>query len=233
MARTTSVALAFALLSWLPFKASAGDVFTGFQTDNQKDYFTYLGIRTSFPAQESAVQPFVQVFAAGLGYSFKVERQVRAASVQFTTPALGLKYTSGAWSFVGFTGPQFRWKQEDNGTGGRDKREDIGAYVQGESFYWHERGNLHLIFSYTDLDRFYWGRIRGKRLTYREEHSRYATSLGWDVTGMGNKDFHAALTGPLAELQVGRFFFLARGGYQYTATFRSGAYSGFEIYFPF
>jgi hypothetical protein len=233
LARTPLVALAFVLLSWLPFEAGAGDVFTGFQIDNKKEYFAYLGIRPPLSAQESAFLPFVQVFAAGLGYSFTVEGQVRDASAQFTTPALGLKYTSGAWSLVGLAGPQFRWKQEDNGRGGRDTREDIGAFVQGETFYWHDQGNVHAIFSYTALDRFYWGRIRGKVLTCRPENGGYAAYLGWDATGMGNKDFHAELTGPLAELQVGRFFFLVRGGYQYTATFRSGTYSGFEIYFPF
>jgi hypothetical protein len=50
---------------------------------------------------------------------------------------------------------------------------------------------------------------------------------------MGNADFRGVMTGPVGEVQVGHVFILARGGYQNNTTFHSGAYGGFEVYFPF
>jgi hypothetical protein len=50
---------------------------------------------------------------------------------------------------------------------------------------------------------------------------------------MGNADFRAIMTGPVVEVQVGKVFLLARGGYQNSNSFNSGTYGGFEIYFPF
>ena len=41
------------------------------------------------------------------------------------------------------------------------------------------------------------------------------------------------MTGPVGEIQVGTVFVLVRGDYQHNATFYSGSYGGFEIYFPF
>jgi len=50
---------------------------------------------------------------------------------------------------------------------------------------------------------------------------------------MGNAGFRDIMTGLIAEVQVNNVFSLVRGGYQHTTTFHSGAYGGFEIYFPF
>ena len=50
---------------------------------------------------------------------------------------------------------------------------------------------------------------------------------------MGNADFRGVMTGPVGEVQVGNVFVLVRGGCQHNTTFYSGAYGGFEIYFPF
>lgn len=50
---------------------------------------------------------------------------------------------------------------------------------------------------------------------------------------MGNADFKAILTEPVVEVQVGKVFLLASGGYQNSNSFTSGTCCGFEIYFPF
>jgi len=146
---------------------------------------------------------------------------------------LGIKVIQGPWNFIGFAGPQFRWKQEDRPTGGRTNENDVGVYLQGEAFHWHEKGTFHGIVSYTDLDNFVWSRLRATRLVHKSEQGCCSTYLGWDLAGMGNKDFYAIQTGPLVQVPVGRFYLTLKGGYQYTQTFHNGVYGGVELYFPF
>jgi len=234
MARTylsCGIAL-LAVLLW-PGAGMAGEAFTGYQIDNQGEYYSYLGVRTPITSGESNFQPFVQVMGAAFGYTFKDNGVKRDAEVQFATPSLGLKYLQGPWTYVGFAGPQFRWKQEDRLTGGRTDENDVGLYLQGEAFYWHEKGTFQAIVSYTDLDSFFWSRLRGTRLVHKSEEGCCSAYAGWDLAGMGNNDFYAVQTGPLVQVPVDRFYFTVKGGYQYTQTFHNGAYGGIELYFPF
>ena len=234
MARTHfvgSIIICVALL--VPAVVLGGDVFTGYQIDHQGQYYSYLGVRTPITSGTSSIQPFVQVLGAGLGYTFKDNGVKRDADVQFASPSLGIKYTRGTWDYIAFAGPQFRWKQEDRLTGGRTDEHDIGVYVQGEAFYWHEKGIFHAIASYTDLDNFVWSRVRGTRLVHKSEQGCCSTYLGWDLAGMGNKDFYAVQTGPLVQVPINRFILTLKGGYQYTQTFHNGMYGGVELYFPF
>ncbi len=225
------IALCVALL-W-PAIVAAGDVFTGYQIDNHNQYYSYLGVRTPLTSSQSSLQPFIQVMGGAFGYTFKDQGIKRDAEVQFASPALGLKYTQGTWTYIGFAGPQFRWKQEDQLIGGRTSENDVGVYVQGEAFYWHEKGTFHAIVNYTDLDDFVWSRVRATRLVHKSEQGCCSTYLGWDLTGMGNRQFYAVQTGPLVQVPIDRFYFTLRGGYQYTQTFHNGAYGGVELYFPF
>jgi Cellulose biosynthesis protein BcsS len=234
MARTQfSCGIAFCVALLWPGVVAAGDVFTGYQIDNEGEYYTYLGIRTPIMSEKSNLQPFIQVMGAGLGYTFKDNGTKRDAEVQFATPSLGLKYVLDQWNLIGFVGPQFRWKQEDLSTGGRSSKQDVGVYVQGEAFYWHEQGTFHAIASYTDLDSFVWSRLRGTRLVHKSEQGCCSVYLGGDLAGMGNNQFYAVQAGPVLQVPIGRFYFTVKGGYQYTETFRSGEYGGVELYFPF
>jgi len=201
--------------------------------DNQGQYYTYLGVRAPLTSGESNLQPFIQVMGAGLGYTFKDNGANRKAEVQFASPALGIKFIQGPWNFIGFAGPQFRWKQEDRQTGGRSDQNDVGVYLQGEAFYWHEKGTFHGIVSYTDLDSFVWSRLRATRLVHKSEEGCCSSYLGWDLAGMGNKDFYAIQTGPLAQVAIDQLYMTIKGGYQYTKVFQNGVYGGVELYFPF
>ena len=225
------IALCVALL-W-PGVVAAGDVFTGYQIDNQNQYYTYLGVRTPITSGESNLQPFIQVMGSGLGYTVRDNGAKRDAEVQFASPSLGLKYLQGQWTFIGFAGPQFRWKQEDRPSGGRSSEHDVGALVQGEAFYWHEQGTFHAIASYTDLDSFVWSRLRATRLAHKSEQGCCSTYLGWDLAGMGNNQFYAVQAGPLVQVPVDIFYLTLKGGYQYTQVFQNGVYGGVELYFPF
>lgn len=236
MARTDharSVILGLALLC--PSMTEAGDIFTGFQMDNHSQYYAYMGVRTPIPPTmaSSNLQPFVQFMGAGLGYSFKDGNIQRDAEVQFATPALGLKYTRRTWSLLGFAGPQFRWKQQDLSSGGRSRDHDIGFQVQGEAFYWYKQGMVHTIVSYTNLDRLIWSRVRATRLVYKPDQNCCSVYLGWDIAGMGNKDFYALQTGPILQVPINWFYLTFKGGYQYSQTFQNGGYGGFEVYVPF
>ena len=228
---TCGIVFCAALLS--PVLAMAGDVFTGFVYDNKGEYFSYLGARTPITSGESKFQPFIQVLGAGYKYTFIDNGVERDADVQFVTPSLGLKHDVGTWNFIGFAGPQFRWKQEDQLTGGRTDEYKTGVYAQTEAFYWHEEGTFHALVSYTNLDDFIWSRARGTRLVHKSDQGCCSVYLGGDLEGMGNTDFYAIRVGPLVQVPVDRFYFTVRGGYQYTQTFHNGYYGGFEVYFPF
>jgi hypothetical protein len=234
MARTQLVRLAILLLS--AFSSSqvfAGDIFTGYQNDHKGQYFSYLGVRAPLMKERDGFQPFLQVFGSGLGYTFKDNGQERDANLQSVTPSLGLKYTVRSWTWIGMAGPQFRWKQEEPRTGPRTHEQEVGGYVQLEALRWHEQGTFHAIASYTDLDGFFFGRLRGTRLVHESGKGCCSTYLGWDLAGMGNKDFYAVQTGPLVQVPVDRFYLTLKGGYQYTQTFHNGVYGGVELYVPF
>ncbi len=233
MARITLLLLATFILTCLPLVSEAGDVFTGFQIDNKSQYFGYLGVRTPILRTSGGPDLFVQGMTAGLGYSFKTNGQLLDANVQFIVPSLGIFKTLGGWALSALAGPQLRRIEEQRLNASSTTTYQAGVYGQLEAFYWHEKWNLHAIGSYADLDNFFWSRLRGKVLAYKPEKSCCATYVGWDVTGMGNANFREVMTGPVVEVQVGKVFLLARGGYQNSNSFNSGTYGGFEIYFPF
>ena len=233
MIQWTILILAACALMLFPVSSQAGDVFTGFQIDNKNQYFSYLGVRTPLLRTSGGADLFVQAMTAGLGYSFKTNGQVLDANVQFIVPSLGITKTFGGWSLSALAGPQMRRIEEQRINASNTTTYQAGFYGQLEAFYWHEKWNLHAIGSYADLDNFFWSRLRGKGLIYKPEESCCATYGGWDVTGMGNADFRAVMTGPVVEVQTGKVSLLARGGYQNNNTFHSGSYGGFEVYFPF
>lgn len=233
MARVTFFLLAVLILISQPATSRAGDVFTGFQIDNKSQYFGYLGVRTPFLRTSGGSDLFVQAMTAGLGYSFKTNGQLLDANVQFIVPSLGITKTLGGWALSALIGPQLRRIEEQRLNASSTIAYQAGVYSQLEAFYWHEKWNLHAMGSYADLDNLFWSRLRGKVLAYKPEQSCCATYAGWDVTGMGNADFRAVMTGPVVEVQVGKVFVLARGGYQNSTSFNSGTYGGVDIYFPF
>ncbi|MCI0428218.1 MAG: hypothetical protein L0Z46_09405 [Nitrospiraceae bacterium] len=233
MVRLTRLLLAACILTCLPLESEAGDVFTGFQIDNKSQYFGYVGVRTPIVQTSGGSDLFVQAMTAGLGYSFKTNGQLLDANVQSIVPSLGITKTLGGWALSALAGPQLRRIEEQRLNASNTIAYQAGVYGQLEAFYWHEKWNLLAIGSYADLDNFFWSRLRGKVLAYKLEKSCCATYVGWDVTGMGSADFRGVMTGPVGEVQVGNVFVLARGGYQHNTSFHSGAYGGFDIYFPF
>jgi hypothetical protein len=233
MRRRLSLLLATLVLTIAPGRAAAGDVFTGFQIDDRRQYFGYLGVRTPILLMSGGTTLFAQTMTAGLGYSFKSNGQLLDANVQFVVPSLGISQSLGRWTFFALAGPQLRRIEEDRLNASARVDHQIGFFGQIEALYWHDKGNLHAIGSYADLDNFFWGRLRGKLLTYKTDHGCCPLYTGWDIGGMGNGEFRAVQTGPLVEVSIGKVFLLARGGYQHSNSFHSGGYGGVEVYFPF
>ena len=233
MARLARLLLTGCILTCLPLVSEAGDVFTGFQIDNKGQYFGYLGVRTPILRDSAVSGLFVQAISSGLGYNFKTNGQLLDANIQSIVPSLGISTTLGGWTLSALAGPQLRRIEEQRLNASSTINYQAGVYGQLEALYWQEKWNLHAIGSYADLDNFFWSRLRGKVLAYKAEESCCATYVGWDVTGMGNADFRAVMTGPVGEVKFGNVFVLVRSGYQNNTTFHSGAYGGFEIYFPF
>ena len=232
--RLVIVILIVLLLGMLMYdRAFGGDAFTGYQVDNKGQYFAFLGIRAPLMEERNGFQPFIQVFGAGVGYTFKDNGQERDANLQWVSPSLGLKYTAGSWSFLGMAGPQFRWKQEDQPTGPRSNENFVGAFVQVEAFRWHEEGIFHAIASFTGTDAFSFGRIRKTWLAHKSEQGCCSLYVGGDLAGMGNNQFYAVQAGPLVQVPINIFWLTLKGGYQYSESFHNGAYGGVELYFPF
>lgn len=234
--------MAKARVSWLvvviigvlmPVTSHAGDVFSGFQMDNRSQYFSYVGARVPLVQTTGGTRVFIQGMGAGLGYGLKSNGQVVDANVQFFVPSLGVSQTLGTWTVSVLAGPQLRRIEEERVNARSSTNHQIGAYVQAEAYYWHEKGNVHAIASYADLDTFFWGRLRGKVRAYHPEQGCCPVYVGWDGAAMGNGGYKAVQTGPVLEVLVGKFSLLARGGYQNSSSFHSGAYGGFEVYVPF
>jgi hypothetical protein len=169
----------------------------------------------------------------GLGYKFKTEGQFLDANVQSIIPSLGITKSFGSLALSALAGPQLRRIEEQRLNASNTIAYQTGVYGQLEALYSREKWNLHGVGSYADLDNFFWSRLRVKVLAYKPEKSCCATYVGWEVTGMGSADFREVLTGPVVELQTGKVYLLARGGYQSSTPFSSGTYGGFDIYFPF
>ncbi len=233
MARLALFLLAALILITGPAMSQAGDVFTGFQIDNKNQYMGYLGVRAPLQHLSGSTNLFAQVMTAGLGYSSRVNGQLLDSTVQFVVPSLGISQNIGDWTLSALAGPQMRRIEEQRFNTSPSINHQIGAYGQLEAMYWHEKGSVHAIASYADLDNFFWSRLRGKLLAYVPDKSCCKTYVGWDVAAMGNADFKAVQTGPLVEVPIGKVSLLAKGGYQNSSSFHSGAYGGFEVYFPF
>jgi hypothetical protein len=185
------------------------------------------------PRTSEETSLFVHIITAGLGYNTKTNGQLLGTNAQFTVPSLGITKTLHGWTFSALAGPQLRRIEEQRLNASNTITYQAGVYGQLEAFYWHEKWNFLAIGSYADLNNFFWSRLRGKVLAHKPEKSCCTTYAGWDITGMGSGDFRGIMTGPVGEVQVGKVFLLARGGYQYNTAFYSGTYGGFEIYFPF
>jgi hypothetical protein len=233
MARYMSLLLTALVLTTLPGHAQAGDVFAGFQIDNKRQYFGYVGVRTPILLMSGGTTIFAQAMTASLGYSFKSNGQLLDTNVQFVVPSLGISQSLGRWTFMALAGPQLRRIEEDRLNASSRIDHQVGVFGQLEALYWHEKGSLHAIGSYADLDNFFWGRLRGKLLTYNSDRGCCPLYTGWDIAGMGNGEFRAVQTGPILEVPIGKVFFLVKGGYQNSTSFHSGGYGGVEVYFPF
>lgn len=234
MARLAPIVFALILLL-SPESARSGDLFTGFQMDDDAQYFTYLGLREDLPWEVSGLKGYVQLFASGQTYEFESSNQDIDADVQSLTPSLGVTkaLAGGPWTVSALAGPQLRWKKEEGFTNDAGRDLDVGVFLQAEAMYWQETGSFHALFSYASLDDFFFGRLRGKLRTFSPESGCCYVFLGFDVAGMGNDDFRAVQIGPLIEVPVGRVFLLTRGGYQNDSSSGSGGYGGLEIYMPF
>ena len=113
MARPALLLLAALILTILPSRTWAGDVFTGFQIDNKSQYFGYLGVRMPIVQMSGGATLFAQAMTAGLGYSFKSGTRLLDANVQFVVPSLGISQSLGRWTFLALGGPQLRRIEED------------------------------------------------------------------------------------------------------------------------
>jgi hypothetical protein len=219
----------------MPSGVRAGDLFTGGQLDDESQYFTYLGAQEDLPWKAYEFQPYVHLFAASQEYEYESGGADVEAEVQYLTPALGVRrpIAGTGWSVGAFAGPRLQWKREEGLFVDSDRDFDVGVIAQIEPMYWQETHSLHGIFSYSSLDDFFLGRVRGKGLVFDPGARCCKVFAGADVSLMGNDDYDAVQVGPLLEVAIGRFFLLARGGYQRDSTFDDLAYAGIELYTSF
>ncbi len=233
VARFPCFLLAAFILTVLPTRSKAGDLFTGFQIDNKGQYFSYLGVRTPILEISERTHLIIQTSIAGIGYSFKSAGQILDGNTQFIVPSLGISHSLGGWQFSVLGGPQLRRIEEEQLNASSSLAHKIGPYGQFEAMYQQKKGSIHALGTYANIDNFFWGRLRGKVLVHEATEGCCSAYVGWDLTGMGNADFRAVQTGPLVQFPLGQVFLLVRGGYQNSNSFHSGVYGGVELYFGF
>ena len=188
------------------------------EVDDEGQSFIYLGAAT-----EGTI--FFNVFAGYLQYEFEDDDILRDATIKSITPALGIK-KEGPLTLTLAAGPILREKEEEQDDGD-DRTTEVGGFVQFGSYYWGNKGTFEGLVSYTTLDDFFWGRIRGKRKTVGRLYA------GAEFFLMGNSDFDSWGLGPLLEFRGDKASILLKGGYKHTSTFNDGMYTGIELFTSF
>ena len=110
--------------------------------------------------------------------------------------------------------------------------EELERQIATRIDYYNSRRYREVLRNVTPDD-FFFGRVRGKLRAFSPDAGCCSLFAGMDVAGMGNDDFSSFQIGPLVEVPFGRFFVLARGGYQYDSTFIFNGNGATEIYTPF
>ncbi len=193
-------------------------LYGGAEIDDESQRFFYLGVQTEG-------KYFLQVFAGDLYYDFKDNGKIIDSELKWITPAVGIKL-EGPVTLTLAAGPTFRRKEEDREPK-TEKDTESGGFYQLGLFRWKEDYNLEFLASYTNLDNFYWNRLRGRK---RVKGSFFA---GMEIFGMDNQDVDAWGVGPLLEYHVKKTAITFKTGYKHTSTYNGGFYTGLEFYSSF
>jgi len=193
-------------------------LYGGAEIDDESQRFFYLGVQTEG-------KYFLQVFAGDLYYDFKDNGKIIDAELKWITPAVGIKL-EGPVTLTLAAGPTFRNKKEERDPK-TEKDTESGGFYQLGLFRWRENHNLEFLASYTNLDNFYWSRLRGRK---RVKGSFFA---GMEIFGMDNQDVDAWGVGPLLEYQMKKTAITFKTGYKHTSTYNGGFYTGLEFYSSF
>jgi len=209
------------LIFGLQGSAAAG-LYTGAEVDHTDTRLFFMGA-------ESEGRVFANLVVSELTYDYQDGAQTVHVNSTAASPTVGCRI-GGRLSFSVAAG--LNWteenKQRDTLRGARnDSDSSTGVVTQAGLTYRQPRNNYELLASYNASNGFVWSRGRGKHFLGQ------GFSLGGELFGMGNEDFHSQGVGALFELRGKRVSGLVKAGVSETGAGDSGGYAGIEFALPF
>ena len=222
----------------IPSLAQTWEVTGGYQSDNKGQYLSYLsgGAKLTGPTAGLPFEPILHLLAFRQRYLFKVDGLVLEGHLNQLSPSVGIAKIIGDLEILVSVGPAFQETREDSDEVEGEKIAstglgyDVNAYVS----YWMGNDGFEGVFSYINLQNFFFGRTRWKHIMLETEKGHPINlKSGLDLQAVGNAQFKQFFVGGLLETEVGKLELLIKGGYQHNTTFHSGQYFGIEFYLPF
>jgi hypothetical protein len=222
----------------LPIEGQAYEyeAFTGFQIDNQQQYIAYGALRATLSQPNWPVEPFFQVFWFREEFFDRSQGQLLKSQLNQVVPAVGFKKYFEKLEVQFSAGPALRQAREESvfrdeaGTLIKEKEtiNKIGYAVSGYGSYSTDAETFEGLLTYTNLEDFFWGRLRWTRYAFETEGGT-PINPGLELLALGNSQFKQGMVGALVGTEVGKVEILLKGGYQNNSTFYSGGYAGIEL----
>ncbi len=196
---------------------NATTAFFGGEADSDgQSYFAFGG--------STGGERFLALDVELLNYDLDDNGVDREAQVRQVTISGGMEL-GGPMNISVTAGPTIWNKEEDTSFGTSDDN-DIGITVGASGHKSLEDApvdEVEFTASFTTLDSFFRGRVRGKTLRYAPY------SLGAEAFVMTNNDFNGIGAGPYAEFNIDIGKLIVRGGLKHTSTTDTSVYGGFEF----
>lgn len=193
--------LAAALLALASIQTCAGqDVVAGWEGSNSRGY-TFVSPAASFPANDR----WSWVLRGTLSYLYyDFAEDGGRTHVRSPGEALGvgLRYSVPGLTATIMPGYEVRQTRRALAAGGDTRQTETGVTIQGDVFYQATPlVSVTGIISYSDANRYTWGRAGIKRQISNFDNRAGSTySVGAEVTGQGNSDGRSAELGGLFEI---------------------------------
>ena len=206
----------------------------GVEFDSRSQGYRYIGIglRTTIDDHWTVL---ARVTGSSLRYTFESGNDTLTANVMSITPMFGTQYKKGPMTLALLAGKDFRSTNRDVVGAPHETDRDTSLVIQAELDYWFGHiYDLGLISSYTDLDRYFWNRVRiKKQLTNLDYSGTTSWFIGGEGVGSGNVDFNSYQLGAVVEYSYRplKMSWVLKGGFKTTSTVSRSGYTGIEFYF--
>ena len=191
--------------------------YTGLMADSDGEAYFVLGGYTED-------ERFLKVDAEALRYDLDDNGVDRGIRIKQVTIAGGMEF-GGPMNLAVTLGPTI-WNKEEKKSFGTKDTHDIGITV---GVLGHKTlrdapvDELEFAASFTTLDSFFRGRVRGKTVRY------VPYTIGAEAFIMANNDFRSLGAGPFAEFNIDIGILVVRAGLKRSTETDTNVYGGFEF----